>query len=117
GVRPREESAKAEAVPVARPVPTLKTRHRPERILNAQNAQKGHGPRGTSVQTDAKYNETITKHRPGMSANERPATSQRCHGQGRVRYMPGARDDGRESAPYSTVVGLTLNLIPLGLLA
>src|SRR5699024_6023009 len=52
-----------------------------------------------------------------MSANERPATSQRCHGQGRVCYMPGARDDGCESAPYSTVLGLTLNLISLGLLA
>src|SRR5699024_12403546 len=114
---PRTERAQPKPPPIPDPVPTQKTLRKPTRILDAQNAQKGHETRGTSFQTDAKCNETITKHRPGMSANDRPATSQRCHGQGRVCYMLGARDDGCESAPYSTVVGLTLNLIPLGLLA
>jgi hypothetical protein len=52
-----------------------------------------------------------------MSANERPVTSQRCHGQGGVCYMAVARGDRCESGPESTVVGLTLYLIPLGLLA
>src|SRR5699024_12748326 len=114
---PRAESAQPNSAPIAAPVPSLKTSRKPAKNLDPQNAQKRHGTRGTSVPTDAKCNETKTKHRPGMSANERPATSQRCHGQGRVCYMLGARDDGCESAPYSTVVGLTLNLIPLGLLA